>query len=282
MKGASSTPASKNNADPYPGLDAILKKSRKIKPFSNTDAEQRLRALHELVPTGVLRPGVADMVDRMEKDYARAVSNWRADNWLLPTDKESEFPYSRTRNLVTPMVKYGAAWLPAKDWDAGHPYDSEGESIGFSQYLENIRRAGLIEASDLSIKGIATVPEDEKDPVLKKMQGENVTIRETFMNTHFNRYDEVWKSYSIAGYTITNRFRAFKLFSKQQQKLLETYESTPTRESKKALLDHVNQHGELVNNIPKPDPPARREVPPPPPKKSKKGAKTIIGNATDV
>jgi hypothetical protein len=253
--------AAKAPTDPYPGLEAILKKARKMeKPFSSTDAEQRVRALREFVPLSVLRGGVVDMAERMERDYARAISNWRADNWMLPVEKETEFPYSRTRNLVSPMVKYGAAWLPRKDWDCGASYDSEGESIGFSQYMENIARAGIMETNDLRIKGVPTLPDDETDPVLLKMKNETPAIRERFLHFRFNRYEEMWNSYCIQGYTILPRFRAFKVFSKQQQKLLEAYQATPNHETKKALLAHVTAHGQLIRDCPDPDPPAPKKV----------------------
>ena len=256
-KGSAPIAPKKAVVDPYPGLETILKKARKMeKPFSSTDADQRIRALRELLPLNVLRGGLADMAERMEADYAKAVSNWRADNWLLPADKETEFPYSRTRNLVSPLVKYGAAWLPRKNWDSGLSYDPEdGSDLPFSQYMENILRAGYMETNDLRIKGVLTMPDDSDEPVLKKMQAETPAIRERFLHFRFNRHEEMWKSYSLCGYTILPRFRAFKLFSKQQQKLLEAYEATPNPETKKALLAHVTQHGQLIRDCPQPDPP---------------------------
>jgi hypothetical protein len=271
---------------PYPGLDAILKKSRKLKPFSDTDREQRLRALRELTPTGVLPAGIDKLAERMERDYARAVSNWRADNWLLPVDKESEFPYSRTRNIgdaANPYFKYGSAWLPYRDTDSGVNYDSEGERISHYVEMENIERAAIMRESDLRIKGIEErKPRAADDRVLLKMKSENPIIRKTHNSTKFNRYDEMWATYTLNGYTISPRFRAFKLFSKEQQKLKDTYESTPTPENKKTLLDHVKNHGELVVNLPTPDPKPKKEVLKSEPKPSKKGVKTIVGNATDV
>jgi len=259
---AGKAPAPKVSSDGYPGLDAILKKARKIKPFSTSDKEQRLRALYELVPTGVLPAGVRDMVERMEKDYAQAVAAWRADNWLLPPEKESEFPYSRTKNIGDagdPLVKYGAKWLP-KDGDSGTQLDSEGESISFSKYMDNILRAAIIETSDLRIKGVPTVPDTETGEdfkrVLENMRSENAAIKTMFDRFQFDRYEEVRRSYSTSGYTITNRFRAFKLFSREQQRLLDAYLADPKPESKKALLAHANTHGELVRDLPKQDPPA--------------------------
>ena len=307
-------PSAPVNVDPYPGLDAILKKSRKLKPFSDTDREQRLRALRELAPSGVLPAGIATLAERMERDYARAVSDWRANNWLLPVDKESEFPYSRTRNIgdaANPDFKYGSAWLPRPDTDSGVNYDSEGERIPHSVEMENIERAAIMRESDLRIKGIeerdpvlyekmageyadmlkqwnlsnlknAFKPRPADDKVLLKMKSENPTIRKTYNSTKFNRYDEMWATYTSDGYTISPRFRAFKLFSKEQQKLKDIYESTPTPENKKTLLEHVKNHGELVVNLPTPDPTPKKEAPKPEPKPSKKGVKTIVGNATDL
>ena len=259
MKGVKSS-KEKGSTDSYPGLDAILRKARKMeKPFSSSDADQRQRALNSLTPLNVLRGGVVEMAERMEKDYVKAVSDWRADNWMLPVEKESEFPYSRTRNLVDPMVKYGAKWLPRHDWDCGASYDSEGESIGFPQYLENLRRAQLMETADLRIKDPEFPADDQDDPVLLKMKSENKDILARFNNFRFNRREEMWNSYTIQGYTILSRFRAFKVFSKQQQRLLETYETTPNHETKKALLAHVEQHGQLIRDCPQPDPPAKKE-----------------------
>ena len=259
MKGVKSS-KEKESVDSYPGLDTILKKARKMeKPFSSSDAEQRIRALNSLLPLNILPGGRIEFYERMEKDYVKAVSDWRADNWMLPVEKESEFPYSRTRNLVDPMVKYGAAWLPGKDWDSGSSYDSEGESIGFSQYMENLRRASLMETSDLRIKDPEFPSDDQTDPVLLKMKSENKDILSRFNNFRFNRREETWNTYRFQGYTILPRYRAFKVFSKQQQKLLEAYETTPNHETKKALLAHVEQHGQLIRDCPQPDPPAPKK-----------------------
>jgi hypothetical protein len=274
MKGASSTSASKN-LDPYPGLDAILKKSRKIKPFSTTDLEQRRRALHELVPTGVLRTGVADMEVRMEKDYIRAVSNWRADNWLLPVSEESEFPYSRTKNIGDAgniLFKYGANWLPKVGFDAG------------SSRPDAILRAAILETNDLRLKSIPTIPDEERPDnylaTLVAMDKEDDKLIVEYDTTKFNRHDEMWKTYMFPGHTITPLFRAFKLFSLQQLDLFNKFKTNPTKENKKALLDHASRHGELLPNLPEHD--SYKKAPPKPLPKSSKKTKTVLGNAIEI
>ena len=122
--------------DDYPGLGAILQTARKMKPFLPSDLLQCHRALDTMLPLGTF-PGLREILHgRMEKDLIEAVAKWRSDNWLLPVDKESEFPYARTPNLVAPMEKYGNLWL-RKGYDCGFTYDGEGETIGFPQYMEN-------------------------------------------------------------------------------------------------------------------------------------------------
>ena len=283
MKGV----ATKASSDPYPGLDAILKKARKLKPFSDSDKEQRLRALYEMVPTGILAGGVREMVGRMEMDYLRAVSAWRADNWLVPVSKETEFPYSRTRNLgdaANPDFKYGSGWLPRPNSDSGANYDGEGERLSHSDEMENIDRAAIMRESDLRIKGIeerdpalykemttgkyadmlkswgltglasSFKPRQTEDAVLLKMKSENESIRSAFDTVFFDRYEEVWNTWLKDGYTISGRYRAFKLFSKQQYKLLQEYEAAAEgqakADAKRALLAHADKHGELVRGLP--------------------------------
>lgn len=248
------------DVDPYPGLDAILKKARKIKPFSDTDKEQRRRALEMLLPVGVLEGGRERYAQQMEDDYVRAVAKWRADNWMLPIEKETEFPYSRTRNLgdaADPLYKYGAKWLPTRDTDSGPNYDSEGEDIGFYMTLENNTRADIMEDADMRIKGLGTnVYEDGTNRVLLKMKAENAGIRKQYSGVKFDRLEEVLYT-RRPGYTISARFRAFKLFSREQQRLLEDWESAPAEEKakkKKALLAHVAAHGQLVRDVPEADP----------------------------
>lgn len=247
------------DVDPYPGLDAILKKARKIKPFSDTDAEQRRRALDTLLPVGDLPAGREKYVKRMEDDYVRAVARWRADNWLLPVEKETEFPYARTRNLVDPLVKYGAKWLP-RFGDSGPAFDSEGEDIGFHQQLENNTRADIMEDADMRIKGLGTnAYEDGTNPVFLRMKAENADIRREFSQTKFDRFHQMLRTHQVSGYTISRPFRAFKLFSREQQRLLEDWETAKEAEKaekKKALLAHVAAHGQLVRDVPEADPPA--------------------------
>jgi hypothetical protein len=249
--------------DSYPGLDAILKKARKIKPFSDTDKEQRRRALDMLLPSGVLEGGRERYAQQMEEDYVRAVAKWRADNWMLPIEKETEFPYSRTRNLgdaADRLYKYGANWLPTRDTDSGPNYDSEGEDLSFYQQTENNTRADIMEDADMRIKGLGTnAYEDGTNRVFLKMKAENAGIRKEFSGTKFNRFNEMMRTHEISGYTITPRFRAFKLFSREQQRLLEDWESAPAEEKaekKKVLLAHVAAHGQLVRDVPEADPPA--------------------------
>jgi hypothetical protein len=242
--------------DDYPGLEAILKKARKIKPFSDSDAEQRQRALDSMLPLGIF-PRMREILHgRMEKEFIEAVAKWRADNWLLPVEKETEFPYARTRNLVDPFVKYGNLWL-RRGYDSGFSYDGEGESIGFPTYLENICRANAVEMIDLAIKGVEQwfTPEPA---LLEKMKAENAVQKKLFESTEFDRYEEVLKTYYSDGYTISGRFRAFKLYSKEQQKLLEAYEAKPDAETKKALLQHVYKHGQLIRDCPKEDSHAKK------------------------
>jgi hypothetical protein len=271
MKGKAPVDAKVAAVDSYPGLDAVLRKARKMEKLP-TETEQRHVALGSMLPLNTYPAARVEFHQRLDQEYVKAVSNWRADNWLLPVEKEAEFPYARTRNIVDPLFKYGAAWLPRKDWDCGASLDSEGESIGFSKYTENIARAGILEAGDLRIKGISTAPLDEADPVLLKMKSENAALRERFDRFRFNRHEEMWNTYRLQGYTVLPRFQAFKLFSRQQQRLLEAYEATPNFETKKALLDHANQHGDLVRDLPEPDAP--KPKPKPEPKKlSRKAAK---------
>lgn len=266
-------------ADSYPGLEAILKKSRKEKPFLDTDAAQRARALQGLLPLGVLPGGREKMAERMEADYVRAVAKWKADNWMVPVDKETEFPYSRTRNLVDPMFKYGAAWLP-KNYDSGFSFDSEGEDIGFSQHMENVTRADIMEEADMRIKGLGTGVYDESHPVLAKMKAENAGLKKDFGRVKFDRYKQMLKTYEEPGYTIGRPFRAYKLFTREQQRLFEEWESAKTAEKKKALLDHVAAHGQLIREVPEAD------VHVPKPKKEvvvqKKPVKVEVGSVLDV
>jgi hypothetical protein len=233
----------------------------------------------------------------MEMDYLRAVSAWRADNWLVPVDKETEFPYSRTRNLgdaVNSSFKYGSGWLPRPNFDSGANYDGEGDRVSHSEEMENIDRAAIMRESDLRIKGIeerdpalykemttgkyadmlaswglkgfasSFKPRAKDDSVLLKMQSENEGIRAEFDTTLFDRYEEVWNTWSKDGYSISGRYRAFKLFSKQQYKLLQAYETAAEgqakADAKRALLAHADKHGELVRGLPEHDSKAKPKV----------------------
>ena len=237
--------------DDYPGLGAILQTARKMKPFLFTDELQRHRALEYMLPLGTF-PRVREIFrERMEQDYIAAVAKWRADNWLLPVDKETEFPYARTRNLVSPLEKYGNLWL-RKGYDSGFSYDGEGESIGFSKYMENCGRANAVEMIDLAIKGVDQWWKPDM-ALLEKMKAENAELKNTYATTEFNRHEEVRKTYYSDGYTISGRFRAFKIYSKEQQRLLDAYTAAPTAESKHALLQHVYKHGQLVRECPAED-----------------------------
>ena len=85
------------------------------------------------------------------------------------------------------------------------------------------------------------------------MKAENSSLKKAFETTEFDRHEEVLKCYHRDGYMIDGRFRAFKLYSKEQQKLLEAYETKPDAETKKALLQHVYKHGQLIRDCPKED-----------------------------
>lgn len=249
MQGKTLAPA--KDQDDYPGLDVILKTARKMKPFLSTDVEQARRALDSLLPLGIF-PRMREIYhERLEEDLIKAVAKWRADNWFLPVDKEAEFPYARTRNLVDPMVKYGNLWL-RKDYDSGFSYDGEGDSIGWHAYIENIDRANAIEMSDLFLKGIESgvkVP----DAVLETMKAENKELKKSFESTEFDRYEEVMRCYTMPGYLISGRFRAYRIYAKEQAKLLQAYEAAPSPSTKKDLLQHVYKHGQLVPTVPEED-----------------------------
>jgi len=253
MKGGK---APKDNApaktyDGYPGLEAILQSSRKMKPFLSTEALQLERALNYLLPLNTFPAKRVEFAARMEKDYIAAVAKWRSDNWLLPVEKESEFPYARTRNLVDPMVKYGNLWL-RKDYECGFSHDSEGESIGFPKFMDNCRRAAAVESIDLAIKGVEVTWAPEA-AFLAKLKAENAELKKAYATTEFDRYEEVLKTYYSDGYTITGRYMAFKLFSKEQQRLLNAYENLPGADTKKVLLQHIYAHGQLIRDAPKED-----------------------------
>jgi D-ribose pyranose/furanose isomerase RbsD len=237
--------------DDYPGLEAILKTARKMKPFLSTDLEQAHRALDSMLPLGTFDRTREILHGRMEQDLVKAIAKWRADNWLLPVEKETEFPYARTRNLFDPLVKYGNLWL-RRYYDSGFKYDGEGESIGFPQYMENCARANAVEMIDLAIKG---VPQWWKadETLLEKMKAENAELKKAYANSEFDRHEEVLKTYYSDGYMITGRFRAFKIYSKEQQRLLEAYEANPNADTKKELLQHVYKHGQLIRDCPKED-----------------------------
>ena len=261
--------------DDYPGMDAILHTARKMKPFLSTDLEQCHRALDSMLPLGIF-PRMREIYHgRMEQDLIKAVAKWRADNWLLPVEKESEFPYARTRNLVDPLVKYGNLWL-RRGYDSGFSYDGEGESIGFPTYMENICRANAIEMIDLAIKGVEQWWKPDM-ALLEKMKAENTELKKQFESTEFDRYEEVYKCYYRDGYMIDGRFRAFKIYSKEQQKLLDAYEAKPDAETKKALLQHVYKHGQLVSKVPEEDSYVKKVEP----KVTQKKAKVQMGSVMD-
>jgi hypothetical protein len=251
MKGVKAPGKAEAPKDDYPGLDAILKTARKMKPFLASDMEQCRRALDSMLPLGTFPRAREIFHARMEEDRIKAIAKWRADNWLLPVEKESEFPYARTRNLFDPKEKYGNLWL-RKDYECGFKFDGEGESIGFPKYMENCARANAIEMIDLGIKGV----EQWWTPnlaLLEKMKAENVLLKKEFATTEFDRHAEVLRCYYSDGYMISGRFRAFKLFSKEQQRLLDAYEATPNADTKKDLLQHVYKHGQLVHKVPEED-----------------------------
>jgi hypothetical protein len=248
---AGKAPAPTVSSDGYPGLDAILHKARKMKPFLLSDLDQCHRALDSMLPLGTFARTREILHGRMEQDLVKAIAKWRADNWLLPPEKESEFPYARTRNLFDPLVKYGNLWL-RKYYDCGFNYDGEGESIGFHKYMDNCARANAVEMIDLAIKGVPQWFTPDAS-LLEKMKAENAELKKAYAGTEFDRHEEVLKTYFSDGYMITGRFRAFKLYSKEQQRLLDAYETTPNAETKKELLQHVYKHGQLVHKVPEED-----------------------------
>ena len=237
--------------DGYPGLGAILHTARKMKPFLLTDAMQRERAINHMLPLNTFPAKREQLVGRMERDYIEAVARWRADNWLLPVEKETEFPYARTPNLISPLEKYGNLWL-RRGYDSGFSYDGEGESIGFHQYMDNCARANAVEMIDLAIKGVDQwfTPDAA---LLVKLKAENDELKKAYASTEFDRYEEVRKCYYSDGYMITGRFRAFKIYAKEQQRLLNAYQNLPGADTKKELLQHVYKHGQLVHRVPEED-----------------------------
>jgi hypothetical protein len=256
MKGITAIPTQpksepKKEQDDYPGLETILKTARKMKPFLSTDLEQAERALDSMLPLGTF-PRMREILrGRLHDDLIKAIAKWRADNWLLPIEKETEFPYARTRNLFNPMEKYGNLWL-RKDYECGFKFDGEGESIGFHAYMENCARANAVEMIDLSMKGLPLWWK-ANEALLEKMKAENVELKKAYASSEFDRYEEVLKSYYSDGYMISDRFRAFKIYSKEQQKLLIAYEANPNADTKKELLQHVYKHGQLIRDCPKED-----------------------------
>lgn len=266
--------------DDYPGLDNILRTARKMKPLLESDLAQLRRALDSMLPLGTFPRAREIYQGRMEEDLIEAIAKWRADNWMLPVEKESEFPYARTRNLVDPLVKYGTLWL-RKGYDSGFRYDGEGESIGFSRYIENISRANAIETSDLAVKGVEQWWKPDAS-LLEKMKAENAELKKAYASTEFDRYAEVLKCYYSDGYLISGRFRAYRLYAKEQYKLLVAYETTPNADTKKALLQHVYKHGQLVSTVPEEDTYVRK------PASQRVGAavhvpsKVHLGSATEV
>jgi hypothetical protein len=222
-----------------------------MKPFLSTDLEQAERALDSMLPLGTF-PRMREILrGRLHDDLIKAIAKWRADNWLLPIEKETEFPYARTRNLFNPMEKYGNLWL-RKDYECGFKFDGEGESIGFHAYMENCARANAVEMIDLSMKGLPLWWK-ANEALLEKMKAENVELKKAYASSEFDRYEEVLKSYYSDGYMISDRFRAFKIYSKEQQKLLIAYEANPNADTKKELLQHVYKHGQLIRDCPKED-----------------------------
>lgn len=280
MKGKApkdNAPAPAPVTDGYPGVWAVLNAARKMKPFLPTDALQRERALNHMLPLNTFPAKREQIIGRMERDYIETVAKWRADNWLLPVEKESEFPYARTANLISPLEKYGNLWL-RKGYDCGFAYDGEGESIGWHAYMDNCARANAVEMIDLAIKGVDQWYTPDA-ALLVKLKAENDELKTAYSSTEFDRYEEVLKCYYSDGYMISRRFRAFKIYAKEQQRLLNAYENLPGADTKKELLQHVYKHGQLVHRVPEEG--SHKKVVTPVAASNKK-AKVQVGSATDV
>jgi hypothetical protein len=225
--------------DPYPGIDAIISCAFKMRPYANTDEEQRIRALTHIF--GGRYPGA--FVDRMERDYARKVALWRANG--------GQFPYCRAREFRhLPEFKSGAKSMP--DW--------------LAQMNEEQDRYDAL-------------PEDVKEAAAVKVAKEEVEIRKEFALEKFDREDMEWKAENVIGFWGGRAYRAYRIFRQEQAELLSKLKSNQVE--KKVILAHATQHGELVPNLPKPDPPApkKKEVKVAPPSIPNK---LHIGSATEA
>lgn len=244
MKGK--TPTKTNNTEAYPGIQAILNKAFKIRPVASSDNEQRLRALQLLLNTSNPHP---DYIQRMEREHAQLVSKWTADNHFLPINQQAPYPYSRPRE-VRHLPEYKAG-KPMPDW--------------------------LARMNDEQARFDA-LPQSIKDDAAKLVQQETLALRNNNKTTKWDRYDQEWKATNILGYSSGTNYRAYKLFSQDQHDLLQLFKTTPTPENKKTLLAHVAAHGELIAEVPKPDPPAPHK----PAANQKQTTKVHIGKPTDV
>jgi len=237
MKGVKSS-KEKEVVDPYPGIDAIVACAFKMRPYSNTDEEQRIRALTHLLSGRC--PGA--FVDRMERDYAKKVALWRANG--------GQFPYCRAREFRhLPEFKSGAKSMP--DW--------------------------LVQMNEEQARYDAA-PEELKQAAAVQVAKEEAEMRKEFALVQFDREDMEWKAVNLIGFWGGRAYRAYRIFRAEQAELLAQFAAKQVE--KKVLLAHATQHGELVPNLPKADPPA-------PKKKEEKAAQAVpkkvqVGSVMDA
>jgi hypothetical protein len=256
----SASPALKSNdTDPYPGIDAVVHKAFKMRPYKSSDAEQRLEALKHLLNTNSPHP---DHIHRMERDYAAKVAEWHADNDFLPAAQRKPFPYVRAREFRhLPEFKNKSKDMP--NW--------------LKQANEDLAR-------------YEALPQAVKDKAEADIAAEIASIRDEFKLTKFRRYDMEWNAANIRGYADGRAYRAYRLFSEDQHELLRKFNAEPNHNNKKALLQHINDHGELIREdlVPKQDAPKPKPKAEP---ENKKGARALkralmrgvaVGKPTDV
>lgn len=248
---AKSDPKSKVEVDPYPGIDAILHKARKMRPFKSSDTEQRTAALAQLLNVNIPHP---DYITRMEREHAALVSKWHADNDFLPVDKRQPFPYTRAREVR-------------------HLPEFKNASKSVPEWLKRMNEEQ--ETYD-------ALPQDVKDRAQSLVDSEIKQLRNDFKLEKFNPYDQEWKAVNVRGYNSGKAYRAYRLFSQDQHDLLASYSANPTPESKKILLQHIQDHGQLILSPPKPDAPAPKSAPKSAPKPtSQPPSRVHVGSVMD-
>ena len=241
----------KPDVDPYPGIEAILHKAHKMRPFKASDEEQRIAALAQILSVNMPHP---DLINRMERDHAILISKWHANNDFLPIDKRQPFPYTRAREFRhLPEFKTGAK--PVPDWLA----------------KMNEEQASY-----------EALPQESRDRAQALVNNEIVALRNAFKLESFDPYEQEWKAVNIRGYTSGNAYRAYRIFSKDQHDLLAAYTATPTHENKKLLLQHIQDHGKLILDAPKPDAPKPKSKTDISSSQPTRINKLHVGKATDV